>query len=111
MRPRCTPTGNGAGAPLFPGLGLLRTRGLDAVAIEIATRHHVDLAQLLGRCRTKSVAAARAELYQRLRDHGLSLPEIGTLTDRDPTTVLAGLRRREQRGRLRFETEDAEDLA
>lgn len=69
----------------------LRSRGLLDEARAVAEAHHVDLFDLLGRSRERSIARARAALYVRLHGLGLSSPEIGRALDRDHSTVLAGL--------------------
>jgi hypothetical protein len=72
----------------------LRQRGLLEVARGVADKHRLPLGTLLGRGRQASVAAARNELYWRLRnlpELQLSTTEIGRLLGRDHTTVLSGL--------------------
>lgn len=70
----------------------LTRRGLLHMAEQVATDTGVPLDLLLGRGRSKSVAHARRALYLALRMEGLSLPEIGSLLDRDHTTILSDLR-------------------
>ncbi len=70
----------------------LRRRGVLIVADTVACESGIPLYLLLGRSRGKSVSLARRALYRSLRLRGLSLPEIGSLLNRDHTTILAGLR-------------------
>jgi chromosomal replication initiation ATPase DnaA len=75
-------------------LEALRTRDLDALAVEVASRRGVPLRDLCGRARTQSVARARHEVWWRIRHHPerfLSLLEIARLFGRDHTTVKAGI--------------------
>jgi chromosomal replication initiation ATPase DnaA len=71
-----------------------RRRGLtphDILArVSIETGFPVET--LLGRSRFRTVAAARARLFQELRATGLSYPEIGRFCGRDHTTVMSALR-------------------
>ena len=78
----------------------LRERDLDAIAVDVATRRGVPLAELCGRGRSKSVARARHEVWWRIRHHPeryLSLPEIARLFGRDHTTIKAGIDAHAQR--------------
>ncbi len=70
----------------------LRVRDCLDVAIRVSEATGVPLDDLLGRKRHKSIASARRELYHALRWRGMSLPEIGSLLERDHTTILSGLR-------------------
>lgn len=70
----------------------LAQRGLLELVDERAKAHHVTRTDVLGRSRTKSVAAARQAVYRGLRERGLSYPEIGRLLDRDHTTVMHACR-------------------
>lgn len=70
-----------------------------SLCASVATEHGFTLDELRGRRRTASLAMARNHLYAACRARGLSLPEIGRLTDRDHTTVMSGLRRWEERDR------------
>ena len=78
----------------------LRERDLDAIAVDVAARRGVPLAELCGRGRTQSVARARHEVWWRIRHHPeryLSLPEIARLFGRDHTTIKAGIEAHAQR--------------
>jgi|HubBroStandDraft_6_1064221.scaffolds.fasta_scaffold1127873_2 chromosomal replication initiation ATPase DnaA len=78
----------------------LRERDLDAIALDVAARRGVPLAELCGRGRTQSVARARHEVWWRIRHHPeryLSLPEIARLFGRDHTTIMAGIEAHAQR--------------
>lgn len=66
----------------------ISARGLTELVEEIAAEHAVPVADVLGRGRTKAVAAARHAVMRAFRARGLSLPEIGSLLGRDHTTVL-----------------------
>ncbi len=68
----------------------LDRRGLLHVARRVSVETGVPIDVFLGRARCRSVMNARRALY--LRHEGLSLPEIGSLLDRDHTTILCGLR-------------------
>jgi chromosomal replication initiation ATPase DnaA len=75
-------------------LDALRERDLDTIAVDVAARRGVPLAELCGRGRSQSVARARHEVWWRIRHHPeryLSLPEIARLFDRDHTTIKAGI--------------------
>ncbi len=71
----------------------LRARDLLGVVDSLCSGHGVPRDLVLGRSRPKSVAFARNRLYAELSRTGLSYPEIGSLLDRDHTTVMAGVRR------------------
>ena len=59
----------------------------------------VTFEMVLGRSRTFTVCRARDAVMTKLREQGLSYPEIGTLLGRDHTTVMAGVRRFEERAK------------
>lgn len=67
--------------------------GLLGLVDHIAEAHHVTRGDVLGRGRTKRVAAARHAVMRAMRDMGMSYPEIGGLLDRDHSTVMAALRK------------------
>lgn len=72
----------------------LRAHELLELVEEVRRRRGVALHELCGRARSQNVAAARHELWWRIRHHPercYSLPEIGRLFGRDHTTVLHGL--------------------
>ena len=78
----------------------LRERDLDAIAVDVAARRGVPLAELCGPGRTQSVVRARHEVWWRIRHHPeryLSLPEIARLFNRDHTTIKAGIEAHAQR--------------
>jgi len=78
----------------------LRERDLDAIAVDVAARRGVPLAELCGRGRSQSLARARHEVWWRIRHHPeryLSLPEIARLFGRDHTTIMAGIEAHAQR--------------
>ena len=54
----------------------------------IAKETHVKVDDILGRRRVPAIAEARQILMYLLREMGLSFPEIGTLCERDHTTVM-----------------------
>lgn len=71
----------------------LSERGLSTMLEEVARSHHVTQGEVVGRTRRLTPTKARHELWRRLRDeHGFSYPEIGSLFDRDHTTIMAGIR-------------------
>ncbi len=72
----------------------LKRRGFLWIAALVSIKHGIDLETVLARGRSKTVMLARRDLYLQLRMQGLSLPEIGSLLDRDHTTILHGLRPR-----------------
>ena len=71
----------------------LMARGVLADVAQVCTDTGVSLSAILGRGRTKSVAAARHEAMRAMRRRGLSYPEIGWLFGRDHTTVLMACRK------------------
>ena len=78
----------------------LARRGLLALVDIIAQAHAVTRSDVLGRGRTKQVAAARHALMRALREQGMSYPEVGWLLDRDHTTVIAACRKPAQHLRV-----------
>jgi chromosomal replication initiation ATPase DnaA len=86
----------------------LRARGLLELVDGIARAHYVARADLLGRRRTKSVAAARRAVCRALRDANLSFTEIGWLLGRDHSSVMFLCRDDAQREAAAFERKVAE---
>ena len=74
----------------------LETRDLLGVAKEIARKHHVTLAELLGRRRRGPETSARHELWHRLYEEIPSLPKLGEIFGRDHTTVMAAVHKHDQ---------------
>ena len=71
----------------------LRRIGALPLLEAVCAEHHVLPEQVLGRGRSRSVAAARHHLWLVLRDSlDFSYPEIAALFDVDHTTVLMGVR-------------------
>ena len=60
------------------------------ILADVARRHHMTAATLLGPSRARGVAAARKEAYRALRATGMSYPEIGRVMHRDHTSVMHG---------------------
>ena len=58
----------------------------------LATKHNQTVRGVLGRRRTDALVHARAELSAELRSHGLTLPQIGAILNRDHSTVIYHLR-------------------
>lgn len=72
----------------------LRAHSLFELVDAVRRRRGVALADLCGRSRTQNVAAARQEVFWRIRHHPercYSLAEIGRLFGRDHSTVHAAL--------------------
>jgi hypothetical protein len=55
--------------------------------------YRMPVDELVGRCRTKSVATARAVFARALRELRWSYPEIGDILGRDHTTIIALVKR------------------
>lgn len=90
----------------------LASRGLLERVLAIVALHPVNLADVLGRRRTKAIAAARHEVWIDLHDGaGLSWPEVGELFGRDHTTVMAARSRSKVQRRLVLEDRVAEEIA
>lgn len=76
--------------PSADAIERLRERDLLELVEGIAKAHHVSAADVCGRGRTAAAAAARHAVWRKLRETtSLSLPEIGRLFDRDPSSVHA----------------------
>ena len=67
-------------------------RGVLEDVEEVCRAERVPLALVLSPLRYRSIATARHAVMRRLRERGLSYPEIGWLMGRDHTTVLAACR-------------------
>lgn len=73
----------------------LRGLGLWQDVKRLALAYGVRPIEVVGRLRTRSVAAARIALYERLRNvYGKSGNEIARIMGRDPTTVTKLLKAR-----------------
>jgi len=59
---------------------------------KIAKKYGVTAQEIYGRSREKTIQAARVAVYQKMRDIGMSYPEIGRVMERNHTTILMGLR-------------------
>jgi chromosomal replication initiation ATPase DnaA len=70
----------------------LRARHLLEPATRIAERHHVALAEVLGRRRHHPIACARHELWAYAYEIIPSYPLLGEIFDRDHSTILCGVR-------------------
>lgn len=66
-------------------------RGLLWLLDGVASAHDVTVDELLAHDRHLRPAAARHDLWRRLRERGWSYPEIGKATGFDHTTVMAAL--------------------
>lgn len=62
-----------------------------------ARKHGATQEQVLGSSRLKHVAAARHEVFLALREAGWSFPAIGAAMNRDHTTVMAGVKKAQER--------------
>ncbi len=85
----------------------LQTAGLLCAAIDGCRRHGVAMAELFGRSRSKSVAAARSELYEVALSIGKSTAETGRIFGRDHSTVVQCCAAR-RRARAQAQTERVE---
>lgn len=65
---------------------------LDAVIAEVTAETGVSRDGIMSRRRGAGLVRARWIAFRKLRDKGLTLPQIGRLFDCDHTTVLYGLR-------------------
>lgn len=65
---------------------------IQAVIEAIATETQHPVHALLGKRRSADLVIARAKLALELRSHGLSLPQIGTILNRDHSTIVYHLR-------------------
>jgi len=78
----------------------LSQRGLLELVDRVCASRGVTRLELCGACRSRSVAAARQELWWLLRhdpQRHFSYPELGRLFRRDHTTVLHGVAVHERR--------------
>ena len=66
--------------------------GLLGLATKIARDHYVPLDVMLGRTHSQTAVRARRALIIELRQLGMSTPEIGSIINRDHTTVIAALK-------------------
>ena len=65
----------------------LETHGLLKLALEIAVRHHVTIAELLGTRHSRPEARARRELWSRAYEVVRSYTKLGALFGRNQTSV------------------------
>lgn len=73
-------------------------RPLHSIAIEVCQKHRLTMTELLGPCRLKQFVEARHEAWWRARRETVSsLPAIGKFFNRDHTTVLAAIRKYEEK--------------
>ena len=72
---------------------------LRAIVLDVALKHKLTVAQVLGRQRSRPFVLARQEAMWRChRETYASLPQIGEAMDgRDHTTILHGIRQHEKR--------------
>ena len=59
---------------------------------KIAKKYKVTIGEIYGRGRTKTVVLARQSVYKKMRDMGMSYPEIGKAVNRVHTTILIALK-------------------
>jgi chromosomal replication initiation ATPase DnaA len=78
--------------PLADIVSELDARELLATFTEIAKKHTVTLAEMLGPRRQAGMCEARFECWALLRGEGWSWHRIADLFGRDHTTVMAGVR-------------------
>lgn len=86
--------------PELAHLHARRQKPLRALLEEVATEHAMLGTSILGRNRTGTVRAARAEFCRRAHAEGYSWPKIGRFLGRDHTTCMAIARGKTQ-GRAR----------
>lgn len=68
------------------------------IIADIAAKHRVPVAGIMGTSRRRKYAWPRQEAYAAVRDErGLSYPQIGAIFGRDHTSVLTGVRRYRER--------------
>ena len=83
---------------------------IQSLAERIAREHVITVAGLLGRSHSATLARARRELWSLVRGSlGYSLPELGRLFDRDHSTILVAIRKRE--GELRRVNRAVDEVA
>lgn len=64
-----------------------------ALAEPIASSHLVVVDDLFGPCKYARVAAARHELFVSLFRDGFSIADVARITEKDHTTVIAGMKK------------------
>lgn len=69
------------------------TPELRAHILTILNKYDMYWQELVSHGRRKHLALPRAEVYAYLRSRGWSYPRIGQFCDRDPTSIMAALRR------------------
>jgi chromosomal replication initiation ATPase DnaA len=67
--------------------------GMALILQDVSRATHIPIKVLLGDCRLKKTVRARWEIYQRAKQAGYSLAEIGRRMNKDHTTVMHGLKR------------------
>lgn len=75
----------------------IQDRDLVGLLCDVARKYHFAPRSLLGRSRHATVTCARHEFWSLV--HGTlapSLPELGRMVERDHTTVMSALRKRER---------------
>lgn len=75
--------------------GAATPRGrVEAIIFDVAARHKVPVAAIMGRRRTLPIMAARHEAVWMVKQAtGFSLPHIGRIFDRDHSTIFNSVRR------------------
>ncbi len=73
-------------------------KGVSDVLKDVVHRSGLSPEAILSRARTGEIVEVRRELARRLRERGLSYPQIGALLGRDHSTVLALLRQTHRTG-------------
>ena len=69
---------------------------INDLAVEVANKHNVSAANVLGRSRWKGDCSARRELYYRIRTIDpvkFTYPNIGRILGRCHTTIISGIKR------------------
>ena len=74
----------------------LEDRHLLKLACEVAERHHMKLAEILGKGRGPAEVRARRELWSLVHKRVPSVGWIGRLFHRDHSTILVGIRKHEK---------------
>jgi len=86
----------------------LLAHGLYAYVERVERRHGVHARAMLGPRRTRSIMAARTELYVLLaHTEGLAFAEIGRVLGRDHTTIMSAVHSYEERLAQGFATDRA----
>lgn len=103
-------------APSLDAVSIAAAAGLTVrhrasrIIAEVAARHGLKVAVLLGRSRRAEAVLARHEaMYELRRQVGLSYPDIGCRMRRDHTTVLHGVRKHAQAHGLALPTPYEDD--